>query len=143
MTTVPDWARDYVGLPWRELGRDREGLDCWGLFRLVLAERFGLDVPAYDGVGFVAGADCAALARFIDAHTHAWRRLGAGELPRPGDGVLLRVRGQPIHVGVVVAPGWMLHIEQGIESVIERTDGPRWARRVIGIYRHAELDRPR
>ena len=33
---------DYVGLPWRIGGRDRRGLDCFGLVRLVLAEQAGI-----------------------------------------------------------------------------------------------------
>ena len=56
----------------------------------------------------------------------------------PGDGVLLRVMGRPIHVGVVVARGWMLHIEKNCDSLIERyAGGSRWERRVLGFYRHA------
>ena len=46
--------------------------------------------------------------------------------------------GRPIHVGVDVAPGWMLHLEQDCDSVLERFDaGSRWERRLLGFYRHA------
>lgn len=139
-TGIPAWVSDYVGLPWRGKGRDREGLDCYGILRLVLAERFAVALPSHDGVGFETGGDCTDLAAFLEAEAKAWRPLALDEAPRAGDGVLLRVRGHPIHVGVVVAPGWMLHIEHGIDSVVERYDGPRWAKRVIAIYRHEALD---
>lgn len=39
---------------------------------------------------------------------------------------------------VVVAPGWMLHIEKDCDSVLERFDaGSRWERHLLGFYRHA------
>ncbi len=35
---VPIWAGRYIGLPFAEHGRDRGGIDCWGLVRLTLLE---------------------------------------------------------------------------------------------------------
>ena len=32
---VPIWAGHYIGLPFRDHGRDRSGLDCWGLIATV------------------------------------------------------------------------------------------------------------
>lgn len=29
------WWNEYVGLPFADKGRTREGCDCWGLVRLV------------------------------------------------------------------------------------------------------------
>ncbi len=134
-TTPPPWTADYVGLPFKAGGRDRTGLDCYGLFALVLREQFGKEIPAYDGFGFNQGCDRAALAAFIEAHREDWTEVPPGE-ERPGDGILLRLLGHPIHVGVVIGKGWMLHVEDGIDACLERYDGPRWSRRVMGCYRH-------
>lgn len=135
---LPSWAAPYVGLPWREMGRDRAGLDCWGLFRLVMGERFGIALPAYDGLGWGETAK-AELGRFMRAAAERpeWLAIDPG-LEREGDGVLLRAAGAPIHVGLVLAPGLMLHIEQDIDSCVERYDRAHWAPRVIGFYRHAQ-----
>lgn len=43
----PAWASDYIGLPFADHGRTREGADCWGLVRLVYAEVFNLALPSY------------------------------------------------------------------------------------------------
>jgi len=131
----PAWVAGYIGLPWREHGRDRSGCDCWGLLRLVLAERFGIAVPAYDG-RYADTADRAEIAMLMRGGMGPWRQVDEAGV-RQGDGALFRVAGQPCHVGVVVAAGWMLHVQKGVDSGLERHDGTRWARRLAGFYRWA------
>lgn len=133
---VPGWAAGYVGLPFRVGGRHRSGVDCWGLLVVVLQERFGLDVPVFDGIDFAGDRDRRSIAQFMAEHMDNWIEVPPGQ-EQPGDGILLRMMGHPIHVGVVVAKGWMLHIEEGIDACLERYDGPRWHRRVMGFYRYA------
>lgn len=138
---IPAWAGDYVGLPWRTLGRDRAmGVDCYGLLRLVLAEQGGVTLPALDGgwTGARGADDLAALARFVADSMAGWRRVDFTDR-RALDGVLLRVSGRPIHVGVVLAPAWFLHIQQGHDAAIERFDCAVWAGRIEGIFRHEAL----
>ena len=142
--SLPAWVSDYVGIPFHPFGRDRKGCDCWGLVRLVLAERFGLDVPSYDGRYAGAGRqDVAELGRLIDLER---RLLDVAAVPagaeRAGDIVLLRVLGQPCHVGVVVAAGHMLHVEAGIDAMVERYRGVAWERRVLGFWRPEGLRCP-
>jgi cell wall-associated NlpC family hydrolase len=137
----PAWVADYIGLPWRTLGRSRSGLDCYGLLWLVMRERFGVSLPALDGgwTGSRGVDDLTALARFVGASMEGWRRVDFTDR-RPGDGVLLIVHGRPIHVGVVVARDWFLHIQQGHDAAIERFDSAAWCSRLEGIYRHAKRD---
>lgn len=54
---------------------------------------------------------------------------------QPGDVALLRVRGRPVHVGLVTRRGWMLHVEAGCETVEEPYTGMQWSRRLLGFYR--------
>lgn len=143
----PAWAARFVGIPFKERGRGRDGADCWYFVHLVLKEQFGLHVPTYDGVGWVEGGDREALARFMAERRSEWRPIAEGA-ERPGDVILLRVFGQPIHVGVVAAPPLMLHCEQGTDSCLafyERrpwrfrlADG-RWVTRIEGFFRHASV----
>lgn len=137
MSELPDWSGMYVGLPFKEGGRDRQGLDCYGLLRLVINERFDGAIPEYEGIAYRQGHDRDLLAALMDERIRLWTPVPMGS-ERPGDGALLRVMGRPIHVGVVVSSGWMLHIEKDCDSVLERFDaGSRWGRRLLGFYRHA------
>lgn len=43
------WTTRYVGLPYRAGGRERDGLDCWGLIRLIYREEKGILLPEIPG----------------------------------------------------------------------------------------------
>ncbi len=174
MMPAPAWAAGYIGIPFRERGRDRAGCDCWGLVRLVLGERFGVAVPSYAG-DYESVKDYRRLAELVEAQTTnltaeaqrhggptvvsargarnqpgcslrlcasavnpVWSEVEIGE-PLPGDVVLLRLRGLPIHVGLIVAPCWMLHTARATDSVLDRFGGLAWKNRILGIYRHEDL----
>jgi cell wall-associated NlpC family hydrolase len=165
MAPPPAWASDYIGLPFLVRGRDARGCDCWGLVRLVLGERFGIEVPSYAG-DYETIEDHGRLAALVnkgisttETQRHREREGRAPGAPRdprclyasvvhpawsevdpgqecPGDVLLLRLRGLPIHVGLLVAKGWMLHTREATGSVLERLDGLAWGRRVLGTYRY-------
>jgi cell wall-associated NlpC family hydrolase len=134
MPDIPDWVENYVGIPYRTLGRGRDGADCWGLVRLVYAGRLGVDLPAYDGRGFSGRGSVSDVASLVADARDSWREVSDAEAVPP-DLVLLRVHGQPVHVGVLVAPKVMLHSLAGHDSAVERLESLMWARRVIGYGR--------
>lgn len=143
----PDWVEGYVGLPFKERGRAMDGADCYGLVRLVWEREFGIILPAWIDESWAEAENDAAGRKRVAAALATlgyaagdWIALGAGE-EGAGDGVLLRMLGFPIHVGLVVAPGWMLHCERGLDSALERYDSLRWRNRLVGFWRHRSLGR--
>ena len=78
MIELPDWVSAYVGLPFKEGGRHRDGLDCYGLLRLVINERFGGTVPEYEGIAYRPGEDRGLLAALMDERIRLWRPIANG-----------------------------------------------------------------
>jgi len=130
---IPLWAGHYIGLPFLDHGRDRRGLDCWGLVRLVLGEQFNQPLPSLTHE-YPHTRAVDTISTLILREAPAWENIMQGN-ERCGDVIVLRLRGQPLHVGTVLGDGHMLHIESGINSAIERYSGPRWQDRIFGFYR--------
>jgi cell wall-associated NlpC family hydrolase len=131
---IPIWAGRYIGLPFRDHGRERSGLDCWGLVRLVSAEQFGRALPSLV-TSYRRTSSVEDVSAVIAREASRWHAIKQGE-EKQGDVIVLRLRGAPMHVGLVLGGGYMLHVERGIDSAIERYDGPRWAERIHGFFRH-------
>jgi NlpC/P60 family len=126
------WHENYVGLRFVKGGRDRRGLDCWGLVRLVLMEQRGLVLPDY--------LDCFDPAEAIRA-----AKRGGDWLPVSGpqecDVMVMLTplsgfRIAPMHVGVMVAPRRLLHIDDGRRSEYLDANHPTIRARFEGYYRH-------
>jgi len=135
---IAPWAAAYIGIPFRTGGRSRDGADCWGLYSLVYREVFGIELPSYADE-YETVRDGAQLARVVGTNLprSPWR-LVPDAVIAPGDGLLLRVAGQPVHVGCAVGDERFLHVLSSMtESCIERLASPRWNRRLLGVYRYA------
>jgi cell wall-associated NlpC family hydrolase len=132
---VPSWATQYVGLPYVAGGRTHDGIDCWGLINLVWSEQLGVTLPPYEGATYFTEASTDAVATDAAAFASRYVPVDLGQ-ERLGDGILIRMRGHPLHVAMVLAPGIMLHVEQGADACIEPYGTFRWAKRIIGIYRY-------
>lgn len=124
---------NLVGIPYASGGRDRsQGLDCWGLIRVAALELFGTEVPDY--TGYESSCDQAQTAPLFAAR-HVWTRISKGS-EQPGDVLVLRLSGYPIHAGICLGGDKMLHTLVGRNSCIERYDSlTPWFRRIEGAYR--------
>lgn len=130
------WSAPFIGLPYRDHGRDRAGVDCWGLAVLVFREVLGIELPSY-AEGYVSTNERAEIADLISQRQQVgpWFQV---EEAREYDALFFRRGPHSSHVGVVVRPGMMLHCP--FDHVkIEPYDSGLWKTRLTGIYRHVEL----
>lgn len=128
------WWNDFVGIPYLPGGADEKGCDCWGLVRLVYRRRFGMELPGVV-LDVTPGErpEAAAIAPVLDlARDSFWERVS---VPQPGDVAVFRVRGYDSHVGLVTMPGYMLHVREGHDAVIEAYDRRFWKNAFRGVYR--------
>lgn len=117
-------------VPWVRDGRDFAGWDCWGLIVCAFREVKGVTLPSYDRKWITPLRHLRAL----ENERERWRETAE---PEPMDVVLMNFRGRPVHVGLVIGAGRVLHCDRTVETVIERMFEKSAPGRVEGIYRHA------
>jgi cell wall-associated NlpC family hydrolase len=127
----------YVGLQWRSKGREKDGVDCWGLLRLVYKEKLGIQLPSYTDE-YLCADDGEAIQALVNGAKDQWTRVH-DTMERAYDLVLIRWMGHERHVGLVAGAGRILHIEENRTSTIEPYHGPMIAKRIVGFYRHEFL----
>jgi cell wall-associated NlpC family hydrolase len=133
MTGIAPWVKAYIGIPFVSGGRDKTGADCYGLVRLVLAERFGRTLPLLSG-DYTDADSFAQTEGLIRSQQPllAGRRV---EAPETGDVCVLKFHGLPTHLGLYAGGGWILHTLKGTGSVLQRTGDPHLTGRIEGWYR--------
>jgi hypothetical protein len=128
---VTHWATQYIGEPWVAHHHD-----CWGFFRRVQRERFGLELPEID-IDACAPLVCR---RTFAAHDERkqWELV---ETPQEGDGVLMGKNRRPAHVGVWIEtpePA-VLHCVEGAGVVVQDRAALKAAGwNVLGLYRRID-----
>lgn len=131
---------DYIGLPFQPFGRDRNGVDCWGLVRLFYAEQLGIDLP--DLLGTYGGVEVRDRVRnaevMQDTASASWVLVPKGS-ERPNDVIVIKYGGFPVHVGIVLKDSQFIHAEEGVGSILQRYDSISIKNRIHGFYRHASL----
>ncbi|MDX8354363.1 C40 family peptidase [Cognatiyoonia sp. IB215182] len=134
------WANAYVGMPFVDQGRDWTGCDCWGLVRLVYAEKLDIDLLDYQ-TAYTSAAEHAEIAALINREIDMgpWRRT---EAPEPFDVLLFRQGRLGSHVGIQINATKMLHMARGEQAKIEDIHGVRWGNRYLGAYRHVARRTP-
>ena len=112
---------EYIGIPYKLGGRDREGLDCYGLVAMVFREHFDIQVPDW----VTAGMSLQDKSNAINDV------LGTGEwtpLPKPTHQCMAVCHRTKLahHIGIVWGRG-VLHAIDPVGVVWEEL--PRFERR--------------
>lgn len=126
---APDFSK-YIGIPYA--GPEDEtgsGLNCWQLVEKVMREVFHMKPPI---VKYTGPLD--KVAPIFMAHMQSWDYVEM-ESRVPGDVLVLRVAGYPVHCGILISQGAFLHTLKGRNSCTEQIKSITWRRRIVGIYR--------
>lgn len=126
-----EW-NDLIGTPFVDGGRDpRTGLDCWGLFRIVMA-RLGQSVPDYTISCFDATEIGAAARRALATQ---WKKV---DVATPGVGVVMdldpALPGLNQHFGVCVNDTYFIHTLIKTGCILSRVNDRFWRLRIKGYY---------
>ena len=118
--TWASFAASAIAVPFIEHGRSFDGWDCWGL--VVCGYREVLDIELMDyRTDYRIGELRRLHQLFLEGRRAGWQEC-AEQL---GSVALILRRGLPVHVGLVVAPGEVLHTELRIGTIRDRADALR------------------
>lgn len=126
------WAADYVGLPYLKYGRDKSGLDCWGLVRLVYREQRKTELESLSEF-YQADARSDFFARVNETFEKTAKKWRKVDIPQAFDIAAFHMHGMIRHVGIVIDEKAMLHVEDKKGACIER----HGRRDLYGYYRHS------
>jgi len=124
----------YLGIRWKDGGRDFNGCDCWGLLRLFLKEEYGVEVDSFD---HIRAGEVSMIREMAEIEKQKWVKVdGPG---RPGDGVEIPMTKNDWHVGVIPVEGYVLHISDGGFSEMTRETDIRMRHRIKSYFRHQQM----
>jgi sulfur carrier protein ThiS len=123
----------YIGIPFKEKGRDSSGLDCWGLVRLIYKQEYSINLPSF--VEDYELSDDARIGELFAQYKEGWETSAK---PEAGCVVVFRMFGTESHVGIVVDNSHFIHVREGRDSVIESLESGKWFKRIIGFYNYSE-----
>jgi hypothetical protein len=122
----------YIGLPYAANGRNEQGIDCWGLVRLFYKQEYNIDLPSYTEE--YSGAYDTRILGMMDLYKNNWSQV---QEPEIGSVIVFNILGEPFHVGVYIGDNKFIHARDGMDSVVESVNSPRWNKRIEGYYKYA------
>jgi hypothetical protein len=138
------WTDKYLGIPFREHGRDFKGCDCGGLVLLILREERG--VIARDINTILARSDYQTRAGHAKVQAavaeclQEWVPVSKEHDPRPYDLALYRLSdGTECHCGCLVDQRYMIHVESSHTAHLDLYARPQGGYILSGVFRHARL----
>lgn len=129
---MKNWWNKYVGIPYKLHGRDTDGLDCWGLVRLVYKDEKNIDLPSLSEE-YYSSDNFKHNEEVISNNNENWT---LSEEYTTGDVVLFRINGAESHVGIVIDDNRFLHSKEGVGVTIEKLNSTQWRKRVAGFYKY-------
>lgn len=133
--TLEEFARKAVGVPFVDGGRDYTGWDCYGELYVAYRDVLGIEIPAYRGA-YKTAKQVDVLTGISEHELRTnWSKV---ERPQPMDGILIRIDGRPVHVGLVLDRRHFLHVDRGVQTCVQDYKSFEWGLRVLGFYRLAE-----
>lgn len=124
---------DLIQIPFKEYGRDKNGMDCQGLFIEVMT-RFGNNV----GESIPKNFDTKQIGRLIllAIMSGKWKKQ---EIPEPGDAVVMAI--DPMapntvqHLGVYLGDAKFIHILKDVKVHVSRIDDRFYSKKIKGFYK--------
>lgn len=122
---------DLIGIPYKFNGRDKSGMDCYGLV-LEMFKRNNVTLPDY----LYEDDSDATITKLISDNVEFAVEL---ERPEPYCAVLFRQHKFGTHMGVVLPDlSHFIHCSTGRNVAVEKLGSMRWYSKIMGYYKWKE-----
>ena len=134
----------FIGIPYKHLGRDFSGVDCYGLITLVVKELFSINLP--DFTDLLYSKDRFDISSKED---HILNSIGVVWIPigRPYhifDALIFNSNednSMSTHTGLYIGDEKFIHIVDNQTSMVSTLDTSYWKNKLYGAMRLKSLDR--
>ena len=113
-------------------GRDFNFCDCYGICYLFNKEVLNKEIPLYLEENI---EDKEAINATYNSKQSEFVNIPIGK-ETTGDIVSIKFKNMPIHVGVIVEKGVMLHVMENRQAVIESYNSIRWKNKIDSFWRY-------
>jgi len=110
----------FLGAAYLKDGRNYKEIDCYGICYLFNRDMLSREIPKYPQFG---------------KSEYLYQKIKLGK-ELTGDIISFNIKGQPIHVAVIVNKGIMLHIMEDKKPAIENYLTAKWKNRINSIWRY-------
>jgi cell wall-associated NlpC family hydrolase len=126
-----NWSNEYIGIPFENKGRDREGCDCYGLVLLIYKEQYKIILPTIDE--YKDALDKKDINKYVDKYQPI---IQGTKLEKPEEGAIVLLGSESLsdHVGVVLSDNMMIHTTEELGVVVEELSSTRIRNKIKGYY---------
>lgn len=131
--------KKYINIPYKYMGRDFDGVDCYGLMYIIYKYERKIELPdfleiKYDKNWYKKGGNHVLDCRGSIKNT--WDDVS--EPYKMFDGLLFYLNSKKIvnHVGMYIGNGKFIHVHEGTNSCIERLDTKIWLSNLYSAIRY-------
>ena len=123
---------DLIGVPFKDGGRNKNGLDCWGLVKILLERQCYKYIQDY----YISAFNIKDIHDELETNRHTWRKI---EKPEVGCVVLLAngCTAAANHVGIVVDDSRFIHAYARTGVCVSALK--RWQAHIRGYYLPPEV----
>jgi cell wall-associated NlpC family hydrolase len=111
-------ARELIGVPWVHMGRGKLGVDCVGLI-LYSGKRVGLYAEDYVVPAYSQAPNRAKMLKHL-------QRIAIRSMSREYGNIVVFIRQDLAHVGIITDHGNMIHADQAFKKVQEVPFSKPW-----------------
>lgn len=139
-----EFIEKVIFTPYKNMGRDFNGLDCYGIWWLAAVNVMGIQNPPKFSDRYQDSANTIEVARLIKSEQPSWLPVASPEQSRFGDIVLMSVFCSkkrlrlPSHCALSLGSDRFIEIDVGWSGPQTRYYRSELSKhRLVGIYRYA------